>query len=230
MTEKAAAPFNILVLGDEAVGLLDRILRAQAYRELGAARLFEGVYARGLAPDVQRHDEVGAHAKEERQHLDAVLTIWATATGQPPQTLLARAEDRLSQCPLPPVETWFDVSLARFLYDRAGFWQLQEYTESVFTPHRDMARAIVNDEQDHQQVGARELLACIRQAEHAAIKQQAAVDRWMKTALLSFGRQDSEPSRRAMALGLKKRQPAAVIGDFLASIGPTMDEAGLTLP
>lgn len=226
MTQKAAASSEILVLGDEAVGLLDKILRAQAYRELGAARLFEGAHARGLAPDNERQNELRAHAAEEREHLDRVLGVWALATGQPRHDLMARAEARLWERPLPDVETWFDVSLARFLYDRAGFWQLQEYTESVFLPHRDLARTIVEDEREHQDVGAKELLSCVQVGE--PIAHHPAVTRWMTTALLSFGRQDSTPSRRAIELGLKKRDPAAVRGDFMASITPTLNEAGLT--
>ena len=111
MTQKAAASSQILVLGDEAVGLLDKILRAQAYRELGAARLFEGAHARGLAPDNERQNELRAHAAEEREHLDRVLGVWALATGQPRHELMFRAEARLRERPLPDVETWFDVSL-----------------------------------------------------------------------------------------------------------------------
>jgi hypothetical protein len=56
---------------------------------------------------------------------------------------------------------------------------------------------------------------------------QAAFDRWVRPALLSFGRPGSDASRQAIAAGLKRRDPLAVIEDFVDDVRPGMKAAGL---
>ena len=46
---------------------------------------------------------------------------------------------RLAGKPIPMAESWMELAMAQFLYDRGGFWQLKEYEECSFVavPRRD---------------------------------------------------------------------------------------------
>ncbi len=206
---------------------IDRLLQGQAYRELGAARLFED--GRALAPTPALADVIAAHAAEERAHFRAVLAAWAAFSGAAPTALEARAEARLGERPLPAVTTWFDLAMAQFLFDRAGLWQLREYTECSFAPYRALVAGILGDERNHQDFGAEAVVGWCR-AQGAGPAANAVFARWLAVALLSFGRPGSEGDRYAVAAGLKRRPAAAVMGDFLDDIQPTVARAGLIFP
>lgn len=59
---------------------------------------------------------------------------------------------------------------------------------------------------------------------------QAAFERWLRVALLSFGRPGSRASERAIALGLKRDDPATVMCDFVADVRAAVWDAGLQFP
>lgn len=209
---------------------LDRLLRGQAYRELGAARLFED--GRALAPTAAAGETLAAHAAEERAHFRAVTVVWAAFAGEPRQALEARAEARLAEQPLPAAASWFDLAMAQFVFDRAGLWQLREYQRCSFAPYRALVAAILSDERAHQDFGADAVVAWCRGRDDAGARGEtnAVFARWLGTALRSFGRPDSDGDRYAVAAGLKRRPAAAVMADFLADIRPTVQRAGLTFP
>jgi 1,2-phenylacetyl-CoA epoxidase catalytic subunit len=210
-----------------AIELLARLLRSQAYRELGAARLFED--GARFAPDEAAARELAGHAAEERAHLEAVLAVWAGLTGRPPEALRAESAARLAERPLPAPTGWIDLAMARFLYDRAGFWQLREYEACAYAPYRALVREIIAEEHEHQEAGAAAVVALSVSAAGPA-EAQAAFTRWLRPALLSFGRPGSPASAEAIAFGLKRRDPAAVLADFVADVGPTVRAAGLRFP
>jgi 1,2-phenylacetyl-CoA epoxidase catalytic subunit len=217
----------VSALGPEARALLARMLRSQAYRELGAVRLFEA--AAPLAPDEAARRELGAHAAEERAHLAAVLALWGELSGRTERELAAEADRRLGERPLPPVDAWVHVALARFLYDRAGAWQLRELRDCRYRPYARLAAGIVEDEAGHQEAGARALVALCA-APAARTVASAALAAWLRVALLSFGRPGSADDARAVALGLKGRRAEAVVRDFLAEVRPPIRRAGLAWP
>jgi 1,2-phenylacetyl-CoA epoxidase catalytic subunit len=55
-------------------------------------------------------------------------------------------------------------------------------------------------------------------------------DRWLAESLRSFGRPGSPRSKRAIELGLRQRDSAEVIRDYLAELVPVMRACGLRLP
>ena len=211
-----------------AVGaILERMLRAQAYRERGAAGQFEA--ALPLAPDAEARRRLAGLAAEERAHDARVATVWSEAFARPRPELDAWVDARLAREPLPAVASWLELATAQFLFDRAGFWQLSEYVESTFLPYRALARAIVADERGHQDAGARQLLALVSAPGADGAAAQAAFERWLRVSLLSFGRPGGAGNRVAIAAGLKRRDSGDVMRDFVADVLPTARAAGLVL-
>ncbi|HEX3699026.1 MAG TPA: Phenylacetic acid catabolic protein [Polyangia bacterium] len=206
---------------------VDRLLQGQAYRELGAARLFE--HGAALAPDAHQRARFAAHANEERAHHRAVIDVWARFAAAPAAVVEARAEDRLARLPLPPARSWFALAMAQFLFDRAGLWQLREYAACSFAPYRALVADILADERDHQDSGAEAIVALCAAGHHESEK-DAVFTRWLAVALRSFGRPGSDGDGYAVTVGLKRRSAAAVMGDFVADILPTVRRAGLVFP
>ncbi len=206
--------------------LLPRLFRSQAYRELGTARLFEqGIE---LAPDPDNRERLAHHAREERAHYAAVMDLWSSWARRAVADLEVSVEERLRAKPLPPAVRWLDLAMARFLFDRAGYRQLAEYDTCAFVPYRELTRRIVAEEKDHFAAGAGALTELAAAAEPRVA--QETFERWLHPALLSFGRSNSAASRQAIALGLKRRDPAAVVQDFIDDIRPGIAKAGLTFP
>ncbi len=207
---------------------VDRLLRSQAWRERGAAELFEA--ALPLVPAGRWQRIVEGHVGEERAHYARVAAVWSASFGKPPAELDAWVTARLAENPLPRVTTFLELAMAQLLFDRAGRWQLSECVDSSFLPYRALARAIVDEERDHEDVGARLVveLCAAPDADRAAA--QAAFDRWLAIALHSFGRPGGDGNAYAIAAGLKTRDSAEVTRDFLADVARTAADAGLTLP
>ena len=204
---------------------VDKLLRAQAWRERAAAELFEA--ALPLVPAGRWRTIVEGHVREERAHYARVAEVWSAAFGKPPAELDAWVTARLAGKPLPRVTTFLELAMAQFLFDRAGRWQISEYAESSFLPYRALARAIVDEERGHEDVGARLVveLCAAPDLDHAAA--QAAFDRWLAIALPSFARPGGDGNAFAIAAGLKRRDSAEVTRDFLDDVAPTVTAAGL---
>lgn len=203
------------------------MLRAQAHREAAAARLFER--GRALAPTEADAHRLASQAAEERRHLEAVGEAWTALTEQPATELVAWAHAHAAEHPLPDVATWLELAIAQLLFDRAGYFQLAEYANSDWEPHRRLVAPILAEEAEHQRDGTDEALAALAHTADRA-DAQAAFDRWLRISLLSFGRPRSPASREAVALGLKQRDPAEVMRDFLTDVHAIAAAAGLRVP
>lgn len=206
--------------------LLMRLLRSQAHREAAAAMLFEQGAA--LAPDEPSRRRVLAQAQEERSHLLAVGDAWHALVGEPGGTLVQWAMAHAAAHPLPTPGSWLELSLAQLLFDRAGYFQLCEYRDSRWPPHRRLVAPILAEEAEHQQDGA-DAVRALASATTAQVGQNLFC-RWLRVALLSFGRPGSPGSAQAVALGLKRRDPGLVMQDFIDDVRPFADAAGWRLP
>lgn len=230
-----------------AEALLVRIFRAQGYRELGALRLFTDGMA--LAPDFAAVQEMAEEARQERAHLDDVLRVWTECVGCRRDDAMQEVETRLREKPLPIVRTWLDLALARFLYDRAGYFQLRDFSDCSYEPYRGVVLEILDDEMEHQDAGARALLEMLPQrgrptrrhgdlvgaAAAGAVglsgdEAQASFEHWLAVSLFSFGRAGTNGSRLAIVAGLKRRDGGEVMRDYIADITPTVERAGLLFP
>jgi 1,2-phenylacetyl-CoA epoxidase catalytic subunit len=206
---------------------VDRLLRSQAWRERGAAELFEG--ALPLVPAGRWRAIIAGHAREERAHYARVGEVWSTSFGEPPAALDAWVTARLAEAPLPRVTTLLELAMAQLLFDRAGRWQISEYRESSFLPYRTLARELVDEERGHEDVGARLVVELCGASDADREAAQAAFDRWLAVALRSFGRPGGAGNAFAIAAGLKARDSADVRRDFLTDVARTAVAAGLTM-
>jgi 1,2-phenylacetyl-CoA epoxidase catalytic subunit len=203
---------------------LEQMMKSQAYRELAAARLF----GHGL----QFVDEskwlkfMVWHIREETEHYFAVADMYQRFAGE---SVEGWVSERLAAKPIPFASSWFELAMAQFLYDRGGFWQLQEYEACTFPPYREVIGKIIGEERGHQALGERIVVELCQTGRYETIK-QPIFERWLRLGLLSFGRPETEGSQYAIDAGLKKRDARAVMNDFLADIQPAVASSGLTVP
>jgi 1,2-phenylacetyl-CoA epoxidase catalytic subunit len=203
---------------------LEQMMKSQAYRELAAARLFghglqfvdEGKWLKFMV----------WHIREETEHYFAVADMYQRFAGESVEPWVS---ERLAAKPIPFAASWFELAMAQFLYDRGGFWQLQEYEDCTFPPYREVIGKIIGEERGHQALGERIVVELCQTGRYETIK-QPIFERWLRLGLLSFGRPDSEGSRYAIDAGLKKRDARPVMNDFLADIQPAVTASGLTMP
>lgn len=200
------------------------MLRSQAYRELAAVQLLE--QALTFMPR-EEHARLRHQQHEEGAHLEAALTLWQSVAGASRQALVDTARARLHEKPLPPVRTPLDVAMAQFVFDRAGYFVLREYVSGSFAPYAQIAAAIVAEEEGHQDDGARTLIPLAHAQPREA---QASFEVWFATSLLSFGRPGSDGDKLAVALGLKRRGAGAVMQEYVESLRPGLQAAGLRFP
>jgi 1,2-phenylacetyl-CoA epoxidase catalytic subunit len=210
-------------LTDPTRALVVQLLRSQAYRELGAARLFghglQWVPAKWLK-------FIAWHTTEEVEHYLSVARAHQELTGESVEPWV---EQRLASRPIPSAGSWLELAMAQFLYDRAGLWQLKEYGECAYVPYRQLASRIIEDEQGHQSLGEQIVSELCGSAKDLA-PAQGLFERWLRIALLSFGRPGSPGNAEAIATGLKRRDSAEVMRDFLEDIKPAVAASRLRFP
>ena len=204
--------------------MLEQMMLSQAYRELAAAHMFAA--ALQYVPTTKWIKFMSWHIREEVEHYAAVAKMYVSFTGSDVEP---KVRERLADKPVPFVDSWFELAMAQFLYDRGGFWQLQEYDDCTYPPYREVVKKIVKEEKGHQELGGRMVVDLCRSGEFDAIK-QPLFERWLRLGLLSFGRPGSEGASYAMEVGLKKRDPARVMQDFLDDIKGEVRDSGLRFP
>jgi 1,2-phenylacetyl-CoA epoxidase catalytic subunit len=201
-----------------------QLMESQSYRELAAAHLFGS----GLqfAPELRWIKFMTWHIREEVEHFDAVARMYRAFTGRD-VTPVAMA--RLAAKPMDRVDSWFELAMAQFLFDRGGFWQLKEYEECSFLPYRDVIGKIIDEEAGHQGLGERMVVELVQTGRYEDRKQRDFV-KWLRHGLRSFGRPGTEGNRYAIDVGIKKRDSGAVMQDYLDDIKPAVKACGLGFP
>ena len=203
--------------------LLVQLMESQAYRELAAAHMFG--YGLRFVPEKWMKFMVW-HIQEETEHYQAVAQMYREFTKEEVEP---RVRERLAGKPVPFAESWFELAMAQFLYDRGGFWQLKEYEECSFVPYRGVIQKIVKEEAGHQDLGEKIVVELCQSGRHDDVK-QALFEKWLRIGLLSFGRPGTPGNRFAIEHGLKKRDSGACMQDFIADIQPPVLAAGLRFP
>jgi 1,2-phenylacetyl-CoA epoxidase catalytic subunit len=201
-----------------------QMMESQAYRELAAAQMFG--YGLQFVPSLKWLKFMTWHIREEMEHYEAVVKMYREVTGESVEPIV---HARLAERPIAFAASWFELAMAQFLYDRGGFWQLREYEECSFAPYRAVVGKIVKEEAGHQGLGERIVVELCRSGEHEREK-QPLFERWLRQGLLSFGRPATEGAHYAISVGLKKRDAAAVMQDFLDDIKPAVKACGLAFP
>ena len=210
-------------MSPEYRALVVQLMESQAYRELAAAHMFG--YGLRFVPDKWMKFMVW-HIREESEHYEAVAKMYRAFTGEEVEPRVRR---RLSEKPVPFAESWIELAMAQFLYDRGGFWQLREYEECSYEPYRDVVAKIVEEEAGHQSLGEKIVVEQCQTGAFDDVKQEV-FERWLRLGLLSFGRPGSPGNRFAIEQGLKKRDSAECMKDFIEDIRPAVKAAGLRWP
>jgi 1,2-phenylacetyl-CoA epoxidase catalytic subunit len=200
-----------------------QMMESQAYRELAAAHMFG--YGLRFVPE-KWLKFMCWHIREEVEHYEAVSRMYRDFTGEEVEPVVAK---RLAGKAVPFAESWIELAMAQFLYDRGGFWQLKEYEACSFVPYRAVIQKIVKEEAGHQGLGEKIVVELCRGGAHDAAK-QALFEKWLRIGLLSFGRPGTPGNRFAIEHGLKKRDSGDCMKDFVNDIRPAVRAAGLRFP
>jgi 1,2-phenylacetyl-CoA epoxidase catalytic subunit len=200
-----------------------QMMESQAYRELAAAHMFG--YGLRFVPEKWMKFMVW-HIQEETEHYQAVAKMYRDFTKEEVEP---RVRERLAGRPVPFAESWFELAMAQFLYDRGGFWQLKEYEVCSFVPYRGVIQKIVKEEAGHQDLGEKIVVELCQSGRHDDVK-QPLFERWLRIGLLSFGRPGTPGNRFAIEHGLKKRDSGECMKDFIGDIRPSVRAAGLRFP
>jgi 1,2-phenylacetyl-CoA epoxidase catalytic subunit len=203
--------------------MVTQMMESQAYRELAAAHMFG--YGLRFVPDRWLKFMVW-HIREEAEHYEAVAKMYREFTGEEVEPVVRQ---RLLGKPVPMAESWMELAMAQFLYDRGGFWQLKEYEECSFVPYRSVIQKIVKEEAGHQGLGEKIVVEQCRSGEYDEVK-QVLFAKWLRIGLLSFGRPGTPGNAFAIEHGLKKRDSGECMKDFVEDIRPAVREAELRFP
>jgi 1,2-phenylacetyl-CoA epoxidase catalytic subunit len=203
---------------------LDQMMKSQAYRELAAAHMF----GHGLkyVPELKWLKFMTWHIREEMEHYEVVAKMYADFAGESVEPWV---NARLAEKPIEFAESWFELAMAQFLYDRGGFWQLQEYEDASFPHYREVIRKIIAEEKGHQGLGERIVVEMCQDPAFDTVK-QPLFEKWLRYGLLSFGRPGGEGNAYAIGVGLKKRDSGEVMKDFVADIRTAVRQSGLRWP
>lgn len=211
-------------MDDRYYGTVKQMMESQAYRELAAAQMFG--YGLQYVPELKWLKFMTWHIREEMEHYEVVVKMYREFTGESVEPVV---NARLARKPISFAASWFELAMAQFLYDRGGFWQLREYDQCSFEPYRHVIGKILKEEAGHQGLGERIVVEMCRTGRYEAEK-KAAFDKWLRQGLLSFGRPHTEGAKYAISVGLKKRDAAPVMQDFIDDIKPAVKACGLTFP
>jgi len=206
------------------IATLTQMMESQAYRELAAAHMFG--YGLQFVPELKWLKFMTWHIREEMEHYEVVVRMFKEFTGE---NVEPRVSARLAQKPIAFAQSWFELAMAQFLYDRGGFWQLREYEECAFLPYRHIVQKILKEEAGHQALGERIVVELCRSGRHEHEK-QPCFEKWLRQGCLSFGRPGTEGNEYAIDVGLKKRDSGEVMQDFVSDIKPAVKACGLRFP
>jgi 1,2-phenylacetyl-CoA epoxidase catalytic subunit len=201
-----------------------QMMQSQAYRELAAAQMFG--FGLQFVPEMKWLKFMTWHIREEMEHYEDVVKMYAAFTGESVEPVV---QGRLAAKPFAFAQSWYELAMAQFLYDRGGFWQLQEYEDCSFEPYQKTIQKIIKEEKGHQALGERIVVELTRTGAFETVK-QSAFDKWLRQGLLSFGRPATDGARYAIEVGLKKRDPGQVMQDFIDDIKPAVKACGLQFP
>ncbi len=202
--------------------MVQQLLESQGYREIMAANLFG--HALKYVPDLRTKQLIAKQLVEELEHFEAAAALYAEVAGQ---DLYTAVTDRLSRVPYP--ESWLELAMAQFLFDRAGEFHLREYRTCSYAPYARIVNKILDEEEGHEGFGEQVVR---RFCADPAVREEAQrlFTKWLRVALLSFGRPGTPGNRFAIEVGLKTRDSGEIMQDYLNDIKPAMVACGLRFP
>jgi 1,2-phenylacetyl-CoA epoxidase catalytic subunit len=213
--------------GDERTEILASQVESLGLRALATAHAFAA--AMPLAPALAVKKAIVQYVWEELQRFETASDLYAEV--KPGEDLHEAVHPRLAEIRAP--SSWLEVAVIQFLYDRAGVVQLRELAASSDERVARLAARILEGERMHKMMGVEggsALRNMLLSEPDDTARAQDYFDRWLAESLRSFGRPGSPRSKRAIELGLRQRDSAEVIRDYLAELVPVMRACGLRLP
>ncbi|HEY6237764.1 MAG TPA: Phenylacetic acid catabolic protein, partial [Thermoplasmata archaeon] len=122
-------------------------------------------------------------------------------------------------------DRWADVGAFTCFVDRVGVYQLRAFQECSYGPLARAMPLMLSEEQLHLNFGYNVLRRMVKDGpkyQGNRDEAQAAVNRWYPRALDMFGHSNSETSRKAIELGLKRWTNEEARSRFVAEITPLM--------
>jgi 1,2-phenylacetyl-CoA epoxidase catalytic subunit len=130
-------------------------------------------------------------------------------------------------------DRWSDVGAFCCFVDRVGVYQLRAFQECSYGPLARAMPLMLSEEQLHLNFGYSVLRRIAKDGPKYygdAEEAQASIQKWYPRALDMFGHSDSETSRRAIELGLKRWTNEEARQRFIQEVTPLVANMGLTLP
>jgi 1,2-phenylacetyl-CoA epoxidase catalytic subunit len=130
-------------------------------------------------------------------------------------------------------DRWSDVGAFTCFVDRVGVYQLRAFQECSYGPLARAMPLMLSEEQLHLTFGFNVLRRMVREgSKYYGSKEEAeaAVRKWYPRALDMFGHSNSETSRLAINLGLKRWTNEEARELFIREVTPMMQSLGLELP
>ncbi len=212
---------------DERNEILASQVESLGFRALATAHAFAS--AMPLAPALAVKKALVEYVWEELQRFETASDLYVQI--KLGEDLHAAVRPRLAEIRAPG--TWLEMAVIQFLYDRAGVLQLRELAASGDERVARLAARILEGERMHKIMGGeggnalRNML--LSDPDHRP-RAQDYFDRWLSESLRSFGRPGSPRAKRAIELGLRQRDSAEVIRDYLADLEPVTAACGLRFP
>ena len=205
---------------------LTQMLRSQAYRELAAATVF--AEALKLVPTLAFKKKVSRHVEEELEHYEVCCKLYSDIGAGDLDEICGPKVSGAAPL-IPTVESFLELGVAQFLYDRASAYQLREYENSSFDPYCRIIGKILEEEEGHESFGAEVMIEHCKTPDNLP-EAQRCFEKWLDVSLRSFGRPGTEGNRYAVSVGLKTRDSAAVAQEYVDTLKPVMRVCGLTFP
>ncbi|MCI4357674.1 MAG: phenylacetate-CoA oxygenase subunit PaaI [Thermoplasmata archaeon] len=130
-------------------------------------------------------------------------------------------------------DRWSDVGAFCCFVDRVGVYQLRAFQECSYGPLARAMPLMLSEEQLHLNFGYSVLKRIAKdEGKYYGTKEeaQAALDKWYPRALDMFGHSNSETSRRAIEMGLKRWTNEEARARYIEEVTPLVKAAGLSLP
>lgn len=210
---------NIL-LDEEERGLLRKILRAQAYRQIMAAN----IRGHGLKFLIDPEGRLGLVA--DMQHiLSQVSRVQELYTELGGGDIRQEAAVRMERIPYP--STRFELATFLLTSDTAERIAMESYLDSKC----EIFAAIALEDVDYVRRATKRSEVLF--AEFAADPEQGplvrqVLRRWLVICLLSLGRPGSAGDRRVIEVGLRRYSVAESVAEYLERLKPLIELAGLT--
>jgi 1,2-phenylacetyl-CoA epoxidase catalytic subunit len=130
-------------------------------------------------------------------------------------------------------ERWGDVGAFTCFIDRVGVYQIRAFQECSYGPLARAMPLMLSEEQLHLNFGLGVLKRMVREGpKYAGTREEAqeSINKWYPRALDMFGHSNSETSRKAIELGLKRWTNEEARARYIQEVTPLVASMGLTLP